>query len=135
MKRTSETSEYWSQLWLFPELSDGLGVEVVGTAESESDWDQEPQGWQHQVWKDAQILYTVMAMFDFEADRRGWELYEVRFQRKEPGKFLAIMKARKGKSKVVAFVAGSSFYDLITEIQETKRREGFVWKEDKWAKK
>lgn len=125
----------WTQGWLFPELEPHMNtLEVVGHADSFEEWATEQPDIDARIFKDAQMFYTVMAMFDFEADRRGWRLDEIRFQRKEDGRVLSIMKASKGSRKVVAFVGGQSFYDTWREVQETKRREGFEWKPDKWAK-
>jgi len=125
----------WTQLWLLPEWAGAPETLVEGHADSFEEWAEEnPSHNQGQAWKDAQMFYTVMAMFDFEADRRGWSLDEIRLQRKDGGGVLAILKASKGKRKVVAFVGGNNFYDCWQEIQETKRREGFDWKPDKYAK-
>lgn len=125
----------WKQLWLFEVGGEMLEeVEVVGHDDSFEEWHAEEKHGEEIVWKDAQMFYTVMAMFDFEADRRGWALNEIRFQRKGDGRVLAIMKASKGKRKVVAFVGGETFFDCWREIQETKRREGFLWKPDQYAK-
>jgi len=125
----------WQQLWLPIEgMEKAPAVIVEGTGDSFEEWTEGPGTGEGYIWKDAQMFYTVMAMFDFEADRRGWSLDEVRFQRKEEGQVLAIMKASKGGKKVVAFVRGSSFYDTWREVQETKRREGFDWRPDKYAK-
>ena len=132
---TLKQADVWTQLWI-PGTEEYFAptVELVGEADSFEEWAREPQAGEATIWKDAQMFYTVMAMFDFEADRRGWSLDELRFQRKEDGRVLAIMKASKGKKRVVAFVGGESFYDTWREVQETKRREGFEWKPDKYAK-
>lgn len=131
-----ETKESdWTQLWLIePEEGEVKTVQVVGHEDSFEEWAEARRPWEWQVWKDAQMFYTVMAMFDFEAERKGWALNEIRFQRKEDGRMLAIMKASKGKRRLVAFVGGETFFDCWREIQETKRREGFVWKPDQYAK-
>ena len=125
----------WRQLWI-PGLEGmpAIEIEVQGGEDSYEEWAVEPGNIAAYVWKDAQMFYTVMSMFDFEAERRGWALDEIRLQRKEDGQVLAILKASKGKRKIVAFVRGSNFYDTWKEIQETKRREGFDWKPDKYAK-
>jgi len=125
----------WTQLWLPIEGADAApALLITGGEDSYEEWAEEDHSIPPVVWKDAQMFYTVMAMFDFEADRRGWALTEVRFQRKEEGRVLAIMKASKGKRRVVAFIEGQTFFDCWKAIQETKRTEGFEWKPDRYAK-
>lgn len=90
--------------------------------------------WERTVWYDAQTFYTCAALFDEGGAKSGWEVYEIRIRKQKDNRYLLMVKAKKGKKYLVAFVSGDDFRDCFQLLQQNFRRGDLVWKEDRYGK-
>lgn len=132
----------WTQLAFDFMLTDALVVETFDTTPNPQaaerikafleEYELSPV--ERIVWRDAQTFYAVTALVDYQPERRGWVLEGWNIKRREDGTLLSILKASKGRRRLVAFVEAPTFWKMFEEIRYLSRIEGFQWKPDKYAK-
>jgi len=83
--------------------------------------------------KAGEAVNVVLDVSPLLASQRGWSIYEYRIT-KRTDKWLMILKARKRKLRVVAFIGGQNPRDCLAKAKAQILGNLVRWKPDKFAK-